>query len=115
MTKAKKTDIERRKYPRLMAPVYYHVPKTRQSKRQVSNISLGGARIYSDEYLDVGKQLEIQLYLPDRDSVKALVKVVWIKQLPSGSESIYDVGLEFIDLTKNAIETIRAVLEASQK
>jgi hypothetical protein len=81
------------------------------SRRKVSNISLGGVRIYSDEYLKVGKCQEIEFFLPNNRSITATAKVVWIEELQPGSAALYDVGLEFIDLPPHAAEELRTILD----
>ena len=61
-------------------------------------MGLGGVRIYSNVYLKEGKQIEIKLCFPKGNWIVATVRVVWISPLPPGSGSVFDVGLEFIDL-----------------
>ena len=111
MGKSDTSNIERRKYPRVMAPVLYKALKQISPKRRVSDLSLGGARIYSDERLDVGGRLELEFFLPDGSTVKALAKVTWIKEMPEGAEALYDVGMELIELSKAAIEKLKTVLK----
>jgi len=79
MTAFDKYKTERRCFPRVMVPVYYRSPRILTKKRQVSNISLAGVRIYSDEYINEAERLELEFFLPNGFSVKALARVVWIK------------------------------------
>ncbi len=109
--KPDKSNTERRQYPRVMAPVYYKATKQISPKRRVSDMSLGGARIYSDERIDEGGRLELEFYLPDGSTVKAMAKVAWIKEMPEGEEALYDVGMEFTQLTKAATEKLSTVLK----
>lgn len=111
MTESNKSKTERRRFPRVMAPVYYRVAKSSTLREQVSNISLGGVRIYSDERIDEGERLELEFFLPSGSSVEAIARVVWIKELPPKAGALYDVGLEFIDLSDEAVEVLKAVLE----
>ncbi len=80
---------------------------------QASNVSLAGVRIYSNKPFKKGQALEIELLLPSGDSLKAIVKVVWINGLPSGSEALYDVGLEFLNIADDVIPKLQSVLEES--
>jgi hypothetical protein len=81
--------------------------------RQAANISLAGVRIYSNKPLKKGQALEIELLLPSGNSLKAIVSVVWINALPPGSEALYDVGLEFLNIADDAIPKLQFVLEDS--
>ncbi len=109
--KPDKSRIERRRYPRVMTPVFCSTPRTRSPKRRVSNLSLGGVRVYTDERLEVGERLEMEFLLPDGSTVKATAKVVWIKEMPEGAEVVYDVGMEFVELSEAAKEKLKAVLK----
>ncbi len=101
---------ERRRFPRVMAPVLCRVPRILTAKKRVTDLSLGGVRIYSDEHIEVGERLELQFLLPDGSKAEAIAKVVWIKEMPPGSAAAYDVGLEFLDMTGAAREKLRAIL-----
>ncbi len=78
---------------------------------QASNISLAGVRIYSNKPFKKGQALEIELLLPNGNSLTAIVKVVWISALPPGSEAVYDVGLEFLNIADDVIPELQSVLE----
>jgi len=105
-----KANKERRSYPRATAPVYYSYSQAHIPKRQVTTISPGGVRIYSDELLKEGTQIEIEIFLPKGFSAVGRAKVVWVKELPPGSLAFYDVGLEFIYLPPEAIDEIKSIL-----
>lgn len=113
MNSEKKPAAERRKFPRIFAPIYFRSPRILTAKKHVSNISLGGIRIFSDEHFKVGKRFEIEIFLPSGYSITALTHVVWIKELPSGSEANYDLGLEFLSLPVGAMKELKAVLNKS--
>jgi len=103
-------NTERRRFPRVMAPVLCRIPRTPTKKQRVSNLSLGGVRIYSDEHLDLGQELDLEFFLSDGTVLKAKARVVWIKELPPGEQGVYDVGLEFVKLSKRAREELSSVL-----
>jgi c-di-GMP-binding flagellar brake protein YcgR len=111
MGKSDKSKTERRQFRRVMAPVFYTATKQISPKRRVSDLSLGGVRIYSDEWLDVGGRLELEFMLPDGSTVKAMAKVTWIKEMPEGEEAMYDVGMEFMELSATATEKLKTVLK----
>ena len=111
MGKTDRSNIERRRYPRVISPVLYKATKQISAKRRVSDLSLGGARIYSDERLEVGEQLDLDFFLPDGSRIKSRAKVSWIKEMPEGKEALYDVGMEFIELSKATTEKLKTVLK----
>lgn len=104
-------ETERRRYPRLNVPVLFRSSRKGEEASPTYNLGLGGVRIYSNRYLKKGKNLQIELCLPERDMVVADVRVVWIKVLPPDSEAAFDVGLEFIDLPPETIEKLEDVLK----
>ena len=102
---------ERRKFPRLNAPVYCRPAKRRLPRRQVVDVGLGGMRVYSDEALKIGARFEVELFLPDSSSVTCLTEVVWIRPIPPGGPAAFDVGLQFLDVPPDALEQIGTLLE----
>ena len=102
---------DRRRYPRLSSQVYYRIGKSKSLRQRVSNISLGGVRIYSDERLDIGEEMELELHFPNGNSTQGKARVVWIKELPPSSGSSYDVGLEFLEFSKEGIIELTETLK----
>ena len=91
--------------------MFYRAQKISAEKQRVSNLSLVGVRIYSDERLNVGERLELEFFLPDASTVEARAKVAWIKEMPEGAEAVYDVGMEFVELGEDATEKLKTVLK----
>jgi len=102
---------DRRRFPRISSPVYYRVAKLHSLRQRVSNISLGGVRIYSDQRLDIGEEVELELHFPNGFAGKGTARVVWINELPPESGSSYEVGLEFLDLPEEAIKELMEALK----
>lgn len=102
---------ERRNFPRLNAPLFFR-PRglSMFHERPAHNVDLGGVGIYSDDPVEVGSRLEIELLLPDGSTVTAGVEVVWAEELPAGSAARYDVGLEFVQLRLEDKARLSAVL-----
>ncbi len=111
MVDKEKEDKERRRFPRVTSPVYYRIAQSKALRQRVSNISLGGVRIYSELRMDVGEQVDLELHFPSGFSGKGKARVVWIKDLPPESGTNYDVGLEFISLPEEAIKEILEALK----
>jgi hypothetical protein len=109
--KPKQTVITRRQFPRVRAPLLYRSVSTSGSKHKISDISLGGVRIFSNERIRKGKRLEIELFLPQGQSLTITAQVAWVRPLPKGSASPFDMGLQFIRLPPNAMKELKTVLE----
>jgi Tfp pilus assembly protein PilZ len=103
---------DRREFPRLSGQVYYRIGKSQALRQRVSNISLGGLRIYSDTRWDIGEKVDLELHFPNGFSGQGKARVVWIKELPPASGSSYDVGLEFLDLPEGVRKELAEALKA---
>jgi c-di-GMP-binding flagellar brake protein YcgR len=105
------TEDDCRKYPRLNAPIFYRAAPLFSSRKPAMNISLGGIRVYSDEELNIGKSLELELFLPDNTSMVCTARAVWQKPLPKGAVAKYEIGLEFLEIPPNVLQRLAKVLE----
>ena len=78
------------------------------------NVSMGGARVFSDESMKVGSKLNLEL-MPDPDvSVQVLARVAWIDELPDGSPARFDVGLEFLDVPEEMVSRVAVILQRDE-
>lgn len=105
------TESNRRRYPRFKAPILYRVAPIFSSRKPLTNIGLGGIRIYSDEEFKIGKRFEVELFLPDKTSMTCTARVAWLKSLPEGAVAKYDVGLEFLDMPDDVLNRLEKVLD----
>lgn len=72
-------------------------------RRKVVDVGLGGMRVYSDDDLEVGERLEIDLLTADGDDfVTCLTEVAWTRPLPPGEPARFDVGLRFLEIPERA-------------
>ena len=104
----------RRRFKRIQAPVYCRPAGLRalfEAGRAVSNISLGGIRLYSDEPFKLGLRLELEVFLPDQSSVTLTAKAVWIDELPEDAPAAFDVGFEFLNIAPRDQNRLSAFLE----
>lgn len=109
-----KPESDRRRFPRAGAPVLIRPvgPLAHLAQYQVQDLGLGGLRCYSDEEHSPGKRLEIEIAFPEGGSAVALVEVVWDEALPEGSPARHDIGLRFVDATREDLERIAALVAA---
>lgn len=78
------------------------------------NVSMGGARVFSDERMKVGSKLNLELMPDPETSVSVLARVAWIDELPEDSPAKYDVGLEFLDVPEEMISRLAAILQRDE-
>jgi hypothetical protein len=107
-------ESDRRIYPRLKVPMLWRSPGLVAKLSRTVNVSMGGARVFSDDRLKVGAKLNLEL-LPDPDTtVQVLARVAWIDELPEGGPARFDVGLEFLDVPEEMISRLSAILQRDE-
>ena len=103
---------DRRRYARLDAPVLYRsAPFAESAPRRVTDLSLGGARIYTDIRRRPGERLEVELQPPGGEPFVVRARVVWVQAVAPGGPALYDIGLKFTNATEDAASRLRAVLD----
>jgi hypothetical protein len=77
-------------------------------------MSLGGARVYSDDRLKLGRRLRLELMAGPDSTVQVLARVVWVDELEAGSPARYDVGLEFLDVPEEMTSRLAGILQKDE-
>lgn len=103
--------INRRRYPRVKAPVYFKSTRLFARKTPVVDIGMGGMRVFSDDPFKIGQDVDIELYLPTGDTLACSVRVVWLGLLDEGAPAKYDVGLQLLAVKDNRVHLLAQVLE----
>lgn len=108
--------MDRRRFARIEAPVFCRPIGRRPlgERCPAIDISAGGVRIYSDEKVAAGTKLELELFLPDASSISFAAEVVWVEALGQGAPARFDVGLKFLEGTREAGEKLTAFLGTSR-
>jgi len=95
---------EKRAHPRFKVRIPVEYRKLREStalkKGSITeDISLGGTRFITEEFLAFTSRLmlDIDLPIPER-SVNVLSKVSWIRKL--AAEDYYEIGSQFLEMSK---------------
>jgi hypothetical protein len=105
---------DRRLYPRLKVPMLWRSPGMAANLSHTVNMSLGGARVFSDEHLRLGARLNIELLAGPNNIVQVFARVVWIDELAAGGPARFDVGLEFLDVREEMMSRLAAILEKDE-
>ncbi|GAC1340609.1 MAG: hypothetical protein NVSMB23_11110 [Myxococcales bacterium] len=108
---------DRRQFPRLKAPVLCRPAGLRlsSSTSETLDISLGGARVYTDDDTAPGTPLELELIFPDGSSAVCRAEVVWVEPLGTGAPARFDVGLRFTELPDDVKTQLAQVLSAEEE
>ena len=101
---------DRRRFPRVNVPIYFSYSSRFLNSVPVADVSLGGVRMFSDEKIDVGKRLNLTVTLPGGDLIECRGEVVWVSDMPKGSEAAYDLGISFVDIAPSDRETLGRLL-----
>lgn len=104
--------IDRRRYPRVHADVLCRPAhgSVFHHRRNTQDISLGGARVFSDEEFKVGSRIDLDVLLPDATAVRCWAEVVWSVTLGPAAQARYDVGLKFTDMAPADVQRLATVL-----
>lgn len=95
--------IEKRKYIRIpeRLGIFYEITPSAKTGEQVTkDISHGGIRFLIRDFIPKDSRLKIRITFKTFFSLEALVKVVWIREVPDGEE--FEVGTQFIDMPREA-------------
>ncbi len=63
----------------------------------ISDISEGGLRFRSPQFIPVHHRLSLKIDIPKAPSIEVIAKPAWIKELPNLEQ--YDVGVQFLTLS----------------
>src|ERR1700674_4806617 len=107
---------DRRRYPRLQAPVFCRPAGVGlfHEKLNTRNLSLGGARIFSDEEFKPGHRLELDVVFPIGEFLRFWAEAMRVSSCGRGDEARYYAGLRFTDLAEPDIKRLAAVLDSER-
>ncbi len=96
----------RRRFRRVNVPIYARPARLRLTPLPVTNIGMGGMRVYSDDARKVGQRLELDVTLPDKSIATVIVEVAWLVALEGDAPAKYDVGLRFISVPPGFLQVL---------
>jgi hypothetical protein len=99
------TQSEKRKFQRVATHIPVKFRRLRQTEGTdakstiTRNLSEGGVRFKSDEFISRACRLVVELDMPMfTKPVKAISKVAWIKKSPNGED--FEIGNQFLEISK---------------
>jgi c-di-GMP-binding flagellar brake protein YcgR len=108
-------NFERRKHPRLLVdlPVeYWQINNPKHHPTRTADISEGGLLFYISEEIEIGQNLSVKLFFNSGlklITLQAEVQVVW-KDFRMDKEGYYRIGVKFVEISPEAMETLRHFL-----
>jgi len=96
---------DRRRFPRLDVPLYYRPARLFGPRQPARDVSRGGIKVFTDERLELGRRLEIELFLPDGSSLTIDVRVAWLREL-SDADAQFEAGLEFLAMDEERVRLL---------
>ncbi|MFA4992940.1 MAG: PilZ domain-containing protein [Candidatus Omnitrophota bacterium] len=109
---------ERRRYTRVpesLQIAYEIIPAEAIKEYLTKDISQGGIRFLTHEFIPKDSRLRIRIIFPKTllFSFEALVKCMWIREVPYSEE--FEVGVEFIDLPPEILDYLINYIKESPK
>jgi len=108
---------ERRQYTRVpesLQIAYEVLPAEAIKEYLTKDISQGGIRFCTHEFIPKDTHLKIRITFPRTlFSFEALVKCMWVSEVHCGEE--FEVGVEFIDLPSEIIDYLISYIKVSLK
>ncbi|MBL7197733.1 MAG: PilZ domain-containing protein [Candidatus Omnitrophica bacterium] len=105
---------ERRRFVRIpdQAEISYKIlPNPKSAMFFIKDIGQGGIRFFVEECVPQNSLLEIRLTIKEIPfSFKAVVKARWVKKEDYGDR--YEIGVEFINIPKEATEHLIRYIES---
>lgn len=95
---------ERRRFPRVTYPCKIIVSTTGEKEEfslHTENISSGGVRVILQKEPEINQQVDLEIVI-GKKHIKTKGRIVWVIDVKTPGESkpdLYDVGIEFTQLT----------------
>lgn len=110
---------EKRQSPRVKTSIPVRYKELREGAETVSvgsitgDISTGGLRFGTNKFISTACRLILELDIPTLTKpIKALSKVAWIQEANAGDDYQYQVGSQFMEITKKDQELIATYLKS---
>lgn len=87
------------------ATLYYYENYT------IKDFSLGGMRIESEQTLEPEKKIQMEVFLTEDKHIAIVGRVASCRLISGKEPEIYDIGIEFIDITEDSKEKLEAFIQ----
>ncbi|MHB8772496.1 MAG: PilZ domain-containing protein [Syntrophales bacterium] len=111
-------NTEKRQFPRVTAqiPVRYREldgADTVSTGTLTTDVSTGGLRFRTNKFLSTACRLLLQVDIPTREKpIEVVSRVAWVREANGEGGPCYQVGSQFMEITKKDQELIAAYLSS---
>ena len=129
MTRAEHSFTNRRRHRRIEAEIEVRIstiepeqdpwtgrPYFRASQELCSNVSRGGAFVKTNEPIDPGRRVLVEVHLPSGRPLEAIGRVAWTKRVmtPRFRDTDSGIGVEFIGGASEQFAALANYIDAQQ-
>ena len=92
-------------------------PFFRSLQETSANVSRGGAFVQTQEMLDAGRRVLLELHLPNGSRVEAIGRIAWAKRVisPEGVAADAGVGIEFLGGASEQFSALEDFLDRAER
>jgi hypothetical protein len=106
---------ESKKFPReyIEIPLLYSIRDDEDYPDRVGEFIEGGILVYVRDNLDIGTNLDIEIFPPEYfglKSIKAVTQIVWTQLQATNDEEEHEYGLKFMSMDSSNILRLRKLL-----
>lgn len=106
---------ESKKFPReyIEIPLLYSIRDDVDYPDRVGEFIEGGILVYVKDNLDIGTNLDIEIFPPEYfglKSIKAVTQIVWTQLQATNDEEEHEYGLKFMSMDSSNILRLRKLL-----
>jgi Tfp pilus assembly protein PilZ len=87
------------------ATVFFH------EKYSIKKLSLGGMLIESEYVLEVGKSIQMEIFLLGDEHINLTGRVASCVVIAGEEQKIYDIGIEFVRISDDNIRKLKAIIQ----
>ncbi len=109
---------ERRQFVRTNLPLEIYLAESASNlPAKTENISAGGIRAITNYKLTPGTVVNLDIYGINQKPIICKGKVLWVftRQRSSSKENYYDTGIEFYQIKKKDLESIKKIIAKTLK
>jgi len=108
--------LERRRFPRAEFPCKIRVSLERRPlESHTKNISTGGIRVFLEKKFHLNDMVQSKLFLKEDKTIRCIGRIVWVIETINpveGKPTMFDTGIQFVDMDKEDREYVTRVVNA---
>ena len=107
--------FESKKFPReyIEIPLLYSIRDDEHYPAQMGEVIEGGILVYVKDSLDIGTNLDIEIFPPEYfglKSIKAITQIVWTQFQATNDGEEHEYGLQFVSMDSSNVLRLKKLL-----